>query len=75
MSDPIDDKTLIIWFKTAYKDIEFIKHKPNYQRIDRFSRIKDSIGKLNHDKKLYEQKDLLIEIWKDLVATAVIFLI
>ncbi len=74
MSDPIDDKTLIIWFKKAYKDIEFIKYKPIYQRIDRFSRLKDSIGKLNHEKKLFEQKDLLIKIWKDLVATAVIFL-
>lgn len=74
MSDPIDDKTLIIWFKRAYKDIEFIKHKPNYQRIDRFSRLKDSIGRLNHEKNLFEQKDLLIKIWKDLVATAVIFL-
>ena len=74
MSDHIDDKGLIIWFKNAYKDIEFIKFKPDYERINRYSRLEDSINKLKPAKQLFEQKDLLIKIWKDLVANAIIFL-
>lgn len=74
MSEKIDDENLIIWFKSAYKDIEFIKFKPEYERINRFSRLEDSINKLKSSKQLFEQKDLLIKIWKDLVANAIIFL-
>lgn len=73
-SEKIDDENLIIWFKRVYKNIEFIKFKPEYKRIDRFSRLEDSIKKLKSSKKLFEQKDLLIKIWKDLVANAIIFL-
>ena len=74
MSDPIEDKALILWLKNNYKEIEFIKHLPDYQRVDRLERISKNIEKLKTTQQLYSQKDLLIEIWKDLVAMAVIYL-
>ena len=70
----INDEDLIHWFKNEYKSIEFIKHKPEYKRIDRYSRLDHSISDLKTKKELCEQKEILIEIWKDLVATAIIFL-
>lgn len=70
----IKDEDLIDWFKKEYKNIEFIKHKPEYKRIDRYSRLERSISELKTKKELCEQKEILIEIWKDLVATAIIFL-
>lgn len=70
----IKDDDLIVWLKGNYQDIEFISHAPSYQRVDRKKRLSEYITNLKTDKKLYEQKDLLIEIWKDLVAMAVIYL-
>lgn len=72
----IDDKKLIFWFKDEYKNIEFIKHQlPSpYRRIDRFKRLEGFISELKDTKQFYEQKDILIKIWKELVAKAVIFL-
>lgn len=74
MSHHIDDKGLIIWFKDEYKNIEFIKFKPDYERVNRFLLIKESVERLNPEKNLFEQKNDLIKIWKDLVANAIIFL-
>ncbi|MCD6161326.1 MAG: hypothetical protein J7K40_02810 [candidate division Zixibacteria bacterium] len=70
----IKDEQLIDWFKKEYEHIEFIKHKPEYKRIDRYSRLEDSINELKTDIELCEQKEILIKIWKNLVATAIIFL-
>lgn len=70
----INDEQLIDWFKKEYKHIEFIKHGPKYKRIDRYSRLGDSINELKTNIELCEQKEILIEIWKDLVANAIIFL-
>jgi len=74
MSDPIEDKALVLWLKDNYESIEFIKHSPDYQRVDRLERFSKNIEKLKTTQKLYAQKDLLIEIWTDLVAMAVIYL-
>jgi hypothetical protein len=70
----IDDQRLIFWFKDEYEQIEFIKHQPPYRRINRFKSLKGFIEELNDKKPFYEQKDVLIKIWKELVAKAVIFL-
>ena len=70
----IKDDDLIVWLKDNYLKIEFISHAPGYQRVDRKERLSENITNLKTDKKLYAQKDLLIEIWKDLVAMAVIYL-
>ncbi|VVB53825.1 Uncharacterised protein [uncultured archaeon] len=74
MSDEIDDKSLIIWLKNNYKYIEFIKYEPENKRNDRFKILKRSITNLKPAKPLFEQKEILKIIWKELVATAVIFL-
>jgi len=74
MSEIIDDKTLIDWFKDNYEKITFINIEPEYERIGRSSRLKKSIANLITDKKFFTQKEKLICIWKDLVANAIIFL-
>ena len=74
MPEIIEDKTLIDWFKDNYEKITFINIKPEYERIERSSRLKESITDLIKDKKFFEQKEKLISIWKDLVANAIIFL-
>ena len=74
MSEIIDDKTLIDWFKDNYEKITFINIEPEYERIGRSSRLKKSIANLITDKKFFTQKEKLIGIWKDLVANAIIFL-
>ncbi len=74
MSDVIDDRSLIIFFKDNYKNIEFIKYEPDNKRNDRFKVLKSSITSLKPAKPLFEQKEILKTIWKELVATAVIFL-
>ncbi|PXF61866.1 MAG: hypothetical protein C4B59_01150 [Candidatus Methanogaster sp.] len=74
MSDIIEDKTLIDWFKDNYEKITFINIEPEYERIGRSSRLKESIADLITDKKFFEQKEKLISIWKNLVANAIIFL-
>ncbi|MCG7847825.1 MAG: hypothetical protein MIO93_01410 [ANME-2 cluster archaeon] len=74
MPGPVKDDDLIIWLKNNYQKIEFIVQPPDYQRVDRKERLIGNITNLKTDKKLYAQKDLLIEIWKDLVAMAVIYL-
>jgi len=74
MTGIIEDNGLIIWLKENYQNIKFITQAPGYQRVDRKTRLSNHITNLKTDKKLYAQKDLLIEIWKDLVAMAVIYL-
>ena len=74
MLDLVDDKRLISWFQAEYKKIEFITFKPVYERVKRSSRLEGSIEKLRSDKEFVEQKQTLIDIWKDLVANAIIFL-
>lgn len=74
MSDSIDDKKLIKWFKENYKYIDFINFKPVYERVKRSSQLDILIGKLRYDRELVEQKQILIDIWKYSVANAIIFL-
>lgn len=74
MSELINDSVLITWFQDEYTNIDFINFKPAYERVNRSSRLEGLIGKLRSDKDLVEQKSLLIHIWKDLVANAIIFL-
>lgn len=74
MPGPIEDEHLVKWLMNNYHKIKFINHSPEYQRVDRKERLSENIRNLKSKKKLYEQKDLLIDIWKDLVAMAVIFL-
>ena len=74
MSGLVKDDDLIVWLKENFQNIKFIVQSPSYQRVDRKERLSGNITNLKTDKKLYAQKDLLIEIWKDLVAMAIIYL-
>lgn len=74
MSDLVTDQVLIDWFEDEYKKIDFITFKPAYERVNRSSRLETLIEKLRSGKELVEHKQTLIDIWKDLVANAIIFL-
>lgn len=74
MTDVINDTSLIVWFKDNYKDIKFLMYEPDYKRNDRLKIIESSISELKSTKCLFEQKEILKKIWKELVATAVIYL-
>jgi hypothetical protein len=71
----VNDNSLIKWFQNNYDKIAFINISDDiWLRRDRSASLKTSIGKLDKEIELHEQKEILIEIWKDLVANAVIFL-
>lgn len=75
MGEPVDDKSLIIWFKDNYDKIPFIDlAKYDIERIKRSETLKTDIKKLDKNQPLHEQKETLKPIWKNLVANAIIYL-
>lgn len=71
--DCTDDK-LISWFKENYNKIEFISEGPKFKRKDRKGKIKENVEKLLVDLQLHKQRDILKELWKYLVGSAIIYL-
>lgn len=76
MGTPVDDKTLLIWFKDHYNEIPFIDLKEyGIERVYRSERLQQTIdSKLLKNLEIHEQKETLKLIWKDLVANAIIYL-
>jgi hypothetical protein len=73
MNETIDDKVLINWFVEKHTKIPFIDVR-DFERIGRTEELLEDISYLDSSKKLYQQKDLLIKIWGNLVANAIVFL-
>lgn len=73
MDQTIDDEELINWFVINYSTIPFIDVS-KYERIGRSAKLQQDISSLDSSKKLYQQKDLLVKIWGNLVANAIVFL-
>lgn len=77
--DDINDRKLIQWLRSNYMQIPFTNISPEkfnniWLRKDRSKNLGDSIKALVEKRELHEQKDILENIWKDLVANAIIFL-
>lgn len=68
-----DDIELIRWFKDSYPQIEFIAYEPNIDNYARSEKLKADIGALK-EKPLHEQKKELLEIWKNLLGNAIVYL-
>lgn len=73
MDQTISDSVLINWFVNNYAEIPFIDVS-DYERVGRSKQLKEDINELDPSKKLYQQKDLLVKIWGNLVANAIVFL-
>lgn len=71
--DCTDDK-LIRWFKKNCDKIEFINEVPLYTRKDRKGKIIEYVKKLYIGSPLHKQREILKELWKYLVGSAIIYL-
>ncbi|MDD5702240.1 MAG: hypothetical protein PHU23_09355, partial [Dehalococcoidales bacterium] len=69
----LDDYGLINWFKNNYQDIVFINEKLPFEAHDRTKELLNSIGKLR-TSPLYEQKDEVAAIWRNLLGKAIVYL-
>lgn len=70
---PIDDAILISWFKENFKDIGFIG-RLEFDSYGRNEQLSKDIGRLNNGKHLYQQKNLVLPIWRNLVENAIVYL-
>jgi hypothetical protein len=71
--DCTDDK-LIRWFQGNYDKIEFINIKLKYTRKDRKGKIIENVKKLSVGSPLHKQREILKDLWKYLVGSAIIYL-
>ena len=74
----IDDKSLIVWFSDNdnRKNISFLNPDKVKipQRMKRLENLEKDIGKLEKDLELYKQRDVVKDLWRNLISCAVIFL-
>ncbi len=70
----IDDRILIDWFKANYKDITFIRKLVYDKDERRRDKLSEHVQKLKNDEFLYQQKDVVLEIWRYLVGIAIVYL-
>jgi hypothetical protein len=68
-----DDKELIKWFQKKYLEIEFITYEPEIDNYARSKKLQEDIKNLKV-KSLHEQKKELLEIWKNLLGNAIVYL-
>lgn len=68
------DSRLIRWFQDNYEKIEFISKKPDYTRKNRQEKIKEKVEELLPGSQLHQQTEILKELWKYLVGSAIIYL-
>ena len=69
----LDDRVLIEWLKNHQRDIVFTA-KLAYEVHGRTEKLGEAIDKLNSDEDLYQQKDEVAEIWRDLLGKAIVYL-
>ena len=68
-----DDIELIRWFKENYPKIDFITYKPSIDNYARSEKLQADIDAIK-EKPLHEQKKELLEIWKNLLGNAIVYL-
>lgn len=55
----VDDECLITWLKKHHSEILYINYTPRIDNYARSSKLIKNIDKLNENRKLFEQKDLI----------------
>lgn len=69
----INDHILIEWFKKNYKRILFARMR-KYDSYGRTDILSKAIERLNPDKDLFDQKNEVEDIWRNLVGKAIVYL-
>ena len=70
----INDQLLIRWLKDNYKDMAFATNSISFERSDRRKDIQDCIDRLEPERELHKQREILQNLWKNLVSCAIIYL-
>ncbi len=70
----IDDKRLITWFKGNYDKFQYLNFKLDGVEPPQLIHLKKSIDKLEPDTKLHLQKKILLDLWKNLIGLAIVYL-
>ncbi len=75
-NDRIEDSRLIEWLIGNYTKFSFYKIDKNnvYMRYDRKAALDGAIGALEPGKSLHLQREKLKNVWKELLALAIIYL-
>lgn len=69
----LDDYRLIDWFKNNFRSIAFVNEKLTFEAHERTKELLEAIEKLRH-LPLYEQKDEVAAVWRNLLGKAVVYL-
>jgi hypothetical protein len=69
----LDDYRLINWFKSNLKSIVFVNEKPAFEAHNRTKELLEAVDKLR-PLPLYEQKDEVAAVWRNLLGKAVVYL-
>src|SRR4030042_333324 len=72
----LDEKPLIHWLKTHYLKITFMKKLPDlkYEAHERTTKLHEAIIKLDENRKLSEQPEEVMAVWRYLVGKAIVYL-
>ena len=74
----VTDKALIKWFKDNYKQINFINESKEYPTVATYIKFdnEELINKLDEAGELHKSPnaDLIMDLWKNLLGDAIIFL-
>ena len=71
---PISDACLIKWLQENHNTIGYMIYTPGIDPYKRKEKISDLIQKLDSGKKLHEQKPVLLNLWKEMIGNAIVFL-
>jgi hypothetical protein len=70
----IDDKTLMKWFIEHYSEFNYLNFTLNGRQPPQLISLKKSIEKLDYNDKLHLQKKVLLDVWKNLMGLAIVYL-
>lgn len=69
----LNDRNLIEWLKGHHQDIAFTAQLP-YEVHERTKELVQAIDKLDSDKLLVNQPDVVAELWRHLIGKAIVYL-
>jgi len=71
---PLNDFELTKWFKNEYPKFPYLNFKINGRKPIQLKELESNLKKLNENISLFRQKEILLELWKNLLGTAIVFL-
>lgn len=73
-ADLLNDGNLIRWLQSEHKKIPFITTKLEYEEHDRTEGLVSALERLDVNKALYRQKEVVSDLWLRLIGKAIVYL-